>query len=113
MRNYAKAFEKSILDKFTLELALEATEDLNKKPISGQIKSCNNENLILKITDGFERLSANKNFKLEFNMNRSTFQMQHATLEWIRDHKLFDRLINNTQYQNDPFHRGRTRYGFK
>lgn len=108
MRNYAKAFEKSFLDKFTLE----ATKDLNKKLISGRIKSCNNEHLILKITNEFKNISVDSNFKLEFNINRSTFQMQHATIKWIEDHKLFDQLINNPQYQNYPVDRGRTRYQF-
>lgn len=91
MRSYAKAFEKSFLNTFTME----SLYGPNMKAVSGRIDCCNDDELILKITDGFEADLSDRSFKLTFHMDRVNFQMQHYTLNWIREHKLFHILINH------------------
>lgn len=54
-----------------------------------------------KITDGtviFLQIYKNRDFDINFTMNRSTYQLQHNCLQWIKNHSLFPLLINGPKF---------------
>lgn len=46
----------------------------------------------------FKRVYKNQPFDIFFRFNRLSFRMQHYALEFIRDHRLFNQLIDNADY---------------
>lgn len=41
-------------------------------------------------------------YDIEFSSNRLTFKLQHHALKWMKEHDLFDVLINNPIYNEYP-----------
>ena len=82
--------------------------------ISGQFQS-KGTGFTVKIKQGWEYLTDNMNslFKLNFHINRMTFQLQHATLDWINEHKLFDILIANPQFERETVMKTQAEYKFR
>lgn len=55
----------------------------------------------LKIDDGLNELMEchTSKFDIEFHTNRLTFQLQHEALKYVKEHGLFQLLINNPEYK--------------
>lgn len=90
----------SALDKFTITCD-ESTHTL----IAGNIHNLDQQYVHLKITNGLDDFTNFRDglFDIYFHGNRHSFQMQHTALEWVKEHKLFDVLINNQLYNEAEF----------
>lgn len=42
----------------------------------------------------------NKLYNISFKLNRLNYQMQHYALEFVLDHELFVRLVDNSDYRS-------------
>lgn len=75
------------------------------RSVSGAIERKNEDKIFVKIYD--EDLDYfQHNFKREscdifFNVNKQPFQLQHNALKLMREHNLFNCLINNPKYDDD------------
>lgn len=94
MPNYS-AFETAGLKEFTIK---HRSSDML---YSGQMNGWDDSNLFIEILDGFEMLMScfhEEFFDVNFTINRSTFQLQHNAISWMKKHDLFSVLINNPLY---------------
>lgn len=96
MHKYTKTLENSILGAFTMKSCSENHINF----ISGRIKGCDKNSLVLTIMEGFsDALEMIEDpFEIKFTINRSIFQMQHRALKWLNDHCLFAHLIQNPRF---------------
>lgn len=108
----AEAINESIVDSFTLKPILTDEEkqfrmrNPRKKidiSIFGQIKGINKDFIFLEINDEHYAEYVRNNcdrlhFDIYFQLNLTTFQLQHNALEWIVRHGLFDLLVNSLEY---------------
>lgn len=97
MPNYT-AFETAGLKEFTIKHR--SSEIL----CSGQMKGWDDNHLFIEIFDGFEMLMSccdDEFFNVNFIINRSTFQLQHNAISWMKKHDLFSVLINNPLYDRE------------
>lgn len=102
MPNFKKAINSSLLGALTVQLnGTNGTEDTNI--ISGKINHCDVDFLYIKIDQGFQTLTKiHKNpgqfFNINFHINQLPYQLQLRALSFVKDHRLFDTLINNGLY---------------
>lgn len=112
----AEAIDESIVDSFTLKPILTDAEKLNSdqrmrrysekhSSIYGQIKGINKEFIFLEINDQHFAEYVRKNcdcrhFDIYFQLNLTTYQLQHNALEWMVNHHLFDSLVDNPHYNS-------------
>lgn len=71
--------------------------------IDGRIVNCDKKFIYIKIVEGFEYFTIlNKGpfqfFNINFHMNQTTYQLQLEALEFIKEHQLFEILIDNVLY---------------
>lgn len=69
----------------------------------------------IKIIDGFaifEKIYNNHPFDITFTSNRTTFQLQHNVLKWLKEHSLFTLLINGPRFQTAPETRAEFEHSF-
>lgn len=50
------------------------------------------------------RLYEIDSFLIKFQLNPTTYQLQHTALDYIESHKIFDILINNPLYDTKQFY---------
>lgn len=97
-------FRKALKDGMTACL-IEPSENDQDVTVSAQIMEIDADKVYVKITDGkdlFLRIYKNRNFDINFTMNRSTYQMQHNCLQWIQNHSLFPVLIIGPRFCIEP-----------
>lgn len=104
MPNFFKAIQDSILDGFTIK-PITNVSTMNSL-ISGQIQGCDEHFIYIRISEGFEDLlllinNESQLFDVNFFTNRTTYQLQHNSLNWLEKHGLFKNLIDNPQYAHN------------
>lgn len=71
----------------------------------GTIKGKDEEKIYIEMYEqsyvSFREKYKNQLFDIFFRFNRLSFRMQHFALDCIREHKLFNILINNPAYNNN------------
>lgn len=95
----AAAVEENILDRFVLRPKLNRT----KEEIWGQVVRVKDQKVYIDIfAEKFQRLlnsHISERYDIIFRMNRVPYQLQHYALEFIEQHNLFTRLIDNSFYR--------------
>lgn len=98
MKKYSKALKEKLFGNFTISAvgwALEA--------ISGVLHE-NFDGVTFRVLNGLEQILVHKFelktqlFDINFHSDRSTFQLQHDAIKWIKSHGLFHELIENEKY---------------
>lgn len=94
MPNFEKAMNDSIIDFLTI-----APTGCEESCIEGRIIQCDSENILIKITEGFEELTIlNRNvwqfFDVRFHINQTPFQLQLQALDYFLQH-------NNMKYYGE------------
>lgn len=97
---YEKAFREGLLKTFTLIPILWCDEQDND--YEGVLKYTQGS-LKFHILNGLEELLntmdlSNQKFHIVFRPNPNVFNTQHATLQWMKTHKTFYKLIENSEY---------------
>lgn len=97
MKKIKEAIDEDLLE----QLILTATQrDDSKIKFFGRIKSANKDFVFIEITNKKfakqlnEMIKQRARFKLEFSLNRVSFQAQHLALEYFERHKLFGSFID-------------------
>lgn len=98
MPNFPKAINTSILKGLTIK-----PTGQDNAFISGEIRQCDEHFIYIRITEGFEELliwtrNEMQFFDVSFFTNRTNYQLQHNTLNWMKDHELFPILIDHPRY---------------
>lgn len=69
----------------------------------GKICALQDDNVVIDMTQSksfkFNGSSQNKLHSISFKLNRLHYQLQHYAIEFILDHELFVRLIDNSDYR--------------
>lgn len=83
-----------------LDVTIKPWDDTTDVVISGRVHGHDDKWMIFNITEGFNHLLSyrNKSFNIKFDHNRSTYQLQHYSLEWMMRHGIFKILIHNSLY---------------
>lgn len=57
-----------------------------------------------KILNGFEDIASHdldtQRFDIDFKSNLTSFQVQHKAISWMKEHNLFEQLIQNAEYES-------------
>lgn len=69
----------------------------NAEKFNGKIKSRESERINVEIYPGW-KFDTTDTYSIEFEINRTGFQLQHNALNFIKKHALFKILINNPLY---------------
>lgn len=95
LSKYEKAFHEKLLKNFTLKAVEWSFE------IHGVLK-LSSEGIQFKVLNGLEQtncLDLNEQlFNITFSYNGASFQVQQNALHWIKEHDLFEILIENEKY---------------
>lgn len=107
MPNFSKVIRDSILEGLTIK-PVDGIAQTNTL-ILGRIYKCDENFIYIRITDGFEEillLNENENqlFDVVFYKNRTTYQLQHSALDRLKEHNLFQILINNAKYAQNEYY---------
>lgn len=96
MRKYVKALTEKSVGAFTIH------------PIGWSLK-CDGvlkkrgSTVMFQISNGFEEMNMldlnTQKFDIQFKPNLSSFQVQHKAIDFMSEHKLFEQLIQNAQYE--------------
>lgn len=99
---YEKAVREGLLKTFTLIPIGWGDERFNE--YEGVLKYTRGS-LKFQILNGLEELLntntmdlSNQKFHIVFRPNPNVFNTQHATLQWMKTHKTFYKLIENSEY---------------
>lgn len=86
------AIDENLLDRFVLkELECQCPHK-----IGGQIKGNNKEYIFLEIDEkDIKHVKIGPKYEIDFLLNRVPYQVQHMALDYVKKHKLVERLINN------------------
>lgn len=73
-----------------------------KSNILGKIQEYSENEVIFKISEGFTELMNHRGgkFNVEISYNRSTYQLQHYSLDWFKKHALFNILVKNPMFES-------------
>lgn len=77
----------------------------SNRPFTGHIASYDStkKTIVLKIDDGFQCMMRTyfdqQKYDITFETIRLTFQLQHEALKYMKQHGLFEILINNPEYK--------------
>lgn len=100
MAEISAAIEENLLDALRLKPVTEDEAWLEN--FFGSIKGKDDEKIFIELYEqsylSFKRIYKNQPFDIFFRFNRLSFRMQHYALDFIRDHRLFTRLINNPAF---------------
>lgn len=95
------AFDETLIDNFTLQ------SSAGYKPVivaSGRVKSCDKNFIYIQIGEEDIELTRNycekQYFDIIFNINRTSYQLQHRALNYVERHHLHPILINNERYNS-------------
>lgn len=94
MPNFFNAIEKKIIDNFIMK-----SPDLPNF-LTGQLVGCDEKNIYVTLSHSVGNESPDE-CNLKFYGNRLPFQVQHQALKYVKKHKLFDKLIAKSRYEND------------
>lgn len=85
-------------------LTITPAKSSEKAIFAGSIEECDDTFFYLKIKNGFDVLQYSYTesalFDINFHPNRLSFELQHHALKYIKEHDLFDLLINHSSYNN-------------
>lgn len=103
MSEISSAIEENLLDAIRLKPITEDETWLEN--YFGSIKGKDEEKIYIEIYEQsyvtFREKYKNQPFDIFFRFNRLSFRMQHYALDCIRDHRLFDLLIDNPDYDGN------------
>lgn len=103
MGEISAAIDESLLDQFRLEMHKRDDNRANgdQRCFEGKIQGKNVEKIFIEIpSESFLSVYQTESFDFRFILNRVPFQMQHFALDFLRDHDLFDLLIDNPAYDD-------------
>lgn len=86
------AIQNNLFNRFVLR-----TKDADDI-VDGQILGKMDNKIHLVLFDYIETIDENQLYDIDFQINRLPYQAQHKALDFVQHHKLFDLLIENTQY---------------
>lgn len=96
MRKYVKALAEKSVSAFTIQ------------PIGWSLKcdgvlKKHGSTVMFQISNGFDELNMldlnTQKFEILFKPNLSSFQVQHRAMDFMSEHRLFQQLIRNAQYE--------------
>lgn len=110
----AVAVQESLVDSFVLKPIfalgeqcshLRSRRNMKNILIYGRMKAVNRDFIFLEINDRdyaqfLREICRNHSFDIYFQLNLMTFQLQHNALDWMVRHRLFDRLVDNPNYND-------------
>lgn len=86
------AYDEGLIDVFVMESMK------SEQKLTGRINGKSKDKIFVNIYTGV--VNYHDNYKVNFHVNRQTFQLQHQALNLIQDQNLFPYLINNPLYHN-------------
>lgn len=109
MPNISRAFKESILEDLIIKRV--TTSRQPNTLICGRISLCDENYIYIQITEGIEELlpwnaKQIQLFDVVFYKNRTTHQLQHSALDYVKKHKLFGILINNPNFERNEYQLG-------
>lgn len=66
---------------------------------NGKIKRRESEKIYVDIYPGW-KCDTTERYSINFELNRTGFQLQHNALKFVKEHRLFNILINNPLYHS-------------
>lgn len=101
MPNIPRAFNESVLEHFIIK-PITATRE-PETVICGRISLCVENVVYIQITEGITELfpwneEDFQRFDIIFIKNRTSFQLQHNALDYVKEYNLFPILINHPKY---------------
>lgn len=103
MAEISSAIEENMLD--ALRLKPITTDESWLENFFGSIKGKDDEKIYVEMYEqsyaAFKKVYKNQPFDIFFRFNRLSFRMQHYALDLMRDHRLFNHLIDNPAYDEN------------
>lgn len=100
MAEISAAIEENLLD--ALRLKPVTDDDYWLENYFGAIKGKDEEKIYIELYEqsflSFHKVFKNQPFDIFFRFNRLSFRMQHYALDFLRNHNLFNLLINNPAF---------------
>lgn len=97
MEKINDAINESMLDHFTLRNM--RNTQFRSPSISGRVNGNSNDFIFIEIfEESLKLVETDDEYEIEFHVNRLPFQVQHLALYYVENHKLVDKLINNSRY---------------
>lgn len=104
MSEISSAIEENLLDVLRLKPVTEDGSDWLENYF-GSIKGKDEEKIYIEMYEqsyvSFREKYKNQHFDIFFRFNRLSFRMQHFALDFIRDHGMYNLLINNPAYDSN------------
>lgn len=99
LKNFQKAIHESLLDGLIIKPV-----GFENSTIHGRIEKCDQNHIYIKIVNGFEDISTTHRnpeqfYDVSFHINQTAYQLQLQALDYLKEHHLFDVIINNPSYQ--------------
>lgn len=71
--------------------------------MTGRVQKCDQSYIYIKIVDGYEDIFnihkiSDQLFDIYFEINQTTYQLQIQALDYLKEHSLFEVIINNPLY---------------
>ncbi|XP_031638515.1 putative helicase mov-10-B.1 [Contarinia nasturtii] len=102
MAEISAAIEENLLD--ALRLKPVTTDESWLENYFGSIKGKDEEKIYIEMYEqsyaAFKKVYKNQPFDIFFRFNRLSYRMQHYALDLMRDHRLFNQLIDNPAYDD-------------
>lgn len=97
--SFKNALNDSVLDGIIIKPCEMETETIN-----GKIERCDQNYIYIKITKGFEEMvvlhkSPMQFFDVYFHINQTPYQLQLQALDYVKEHGLFEKIINSPLMQ--------------
>lgn len=103
MSEISAAIEENLLD--ALRLKPVTDDETWLENYFGSIKGKDEEKIYIELYEqsylSFKKVYKNQPFDIFFRFNRLSFRMQHYALDLMRDHRLFNQLIDNPAYDEN------------
>lgn len=97
MEEILNAFDKNTLDRFILKKMLSS----NEAGIQGRIKRNDECFIYVEINENdVQNLDFKAKYEIDFILNRLAYQVQHLALDYVQEHNLFEKFINNPLLDN-------------
>lgn len=100
MAEISSAIEENLLD--VLRLKPNTEDETWLENYFGSIKGKDDEKIYIEMYEqscvSFREKYKNQQFDIFFRFNRLSFRMQHFALDCLREHRLYNILINNPAY---------------
>lgn len=113
MAEISSAIEENLLD--ALRLKPITTDESWLENYFGSIKGKDDDKIHIELYEqsflSFKKVYKNQPFDIYFRFNRLSFRMQHYALDCMRDHRLFNHLIDNPAYDEYGKNQTITKFG--